>query len=87
MTRKFIWAMVWVGSAAGITWPEEKADPTVHILVDFNNDGKLDFAVNGPDEGVILVYLGDGKGGFLLLQSNRRSSTLRWLRSRRFERR
>jgi len=40
--------------------------PNRTILADFNNDRKLDCAVNGPDEGVILVYLGDGKGGFLL---------------------
>ena len=66
MTRKFIWAMVWVGSAPAITWPEEKADPTALVLADFNNDGKLDLAVNGPDEGVILIYLGNGKGGFML---------------------
>ena len=66
MTRKFIWAMVWVVSAPAITWPKEKADPTATILADFNNDGKLDLAVNGPDEGVILIYLGNGKGGFRL---------------------
>ena len=40
MTGKFIWAMVWVGSATAITWSEEKADPTALILADFNNDQK-----------------------------------------------
>ena len=39
-------------------------------MADFNNDRKLDLAVSGPDEGVILIYLGDGKGGFIFLQPN-----------------
>lgn len=38
--------------------------PSRLVLRDFNNDGALDIAVNGPDEGVALIYLGDNKGGF-----------------------
>src|SRR4030095_11494884 len=38
--------------------------PVRHLLRDFNNDGRLDIAVNGPDESVFLLYLGDGKGNF-----------------------
>jgi len=36
------------------------------VLGDFNNDRALDMAVNGPDENVCLIYLGDRKGGFIL---------------------
>jgi hypothetical protein len=39
-------------------------EPVRHLLRDFNNDGRLDIAVNGPDESVVLLYLGDGKGNF-----------------------
>jgi FG-GAP-like repeat len=34
------------------------------LLRDFNNDGRLDIAVNGPEDDVILLYFGDGKGNF-----------------------
>jgi hypothetical protein len=38
----------------------------VRLLVrDFNKDGRLDIAVNAPDEGAILLYFGDGQGGFV----------------------
>src|SRR6476659_1575462 len=40
--------------------------PNRLVLGDFNNDRALDMAVNGPDENVCLIYLGDHKGGFLL---------------------
>jgi hypothetical protein len=40
--------------------------PVRLVLADFNNDRALDMAVAGPDEGVILIYFGDGKGGFTL---------------------
>ena len=43
-----------------------EGEPTRLILSDFNNDNKPDIAVNGPDEGVILVYLNNGKGGFVV---------------------
>ena len=39
-------------------------EPTRLILSDFNNDGKPDIAVNAPDEGIMLIYLNNGKGGF-----------------------
>src|SRR5438874_629820 len=34
------------------------------LLRDFNNDGRLDILVNGPDDDVVLLYFGDGKGNF-----------------------
>src|SRR5262249_49695226 len=34
------------------------------VVRDFNNDGRLDLAMNSPDEGILQLYLGDGKGGF-----------------------
>jgi hypothetical protein len=39
-------------------------EPVRLLLRDFNNDGRLDIAVNGPDESAVLLYLGDGKGNF-----------------------
>jgi hypothetical protein len=39
-------------------------EPTRAILRDFNNDQKPDIAVNAPDEGIMLIYMNDGKGGF-----------------------
>jgi hypothetical protein len=41
-------------------------EPTRLILRDFNNDQKPDIAVNAPDEGLILIYLNDSKGGFIV---------------------
>ena len=41
-------------------------EPTRLILRDFNNDQKPDIAVNAPDEGLILIYLNDSKGGFVV---------------------
>jgi len=43
----------------------EEGGPNRALLADFNKDGNLDLAVNGPDEGVLLIYLGNGKGKFL----------------------
>src|SRR5882672_2030673 len=34
------------------------------LLRDFNNDGRLDIFVNGPDDDKVLLYFGDGKGNF-----------------------
>jgi hypothetical protein len=44
----------------------EEGGPNRALLADFNKDGNLDLAVNGPDEGVLLIYLGNGKGAFLV---------------------
>lgn len=41
-------------------------EPTRLILRDFNNDQKPDIAVNAPDEGLILIYLNNSKGGFIV---------------------
>ena len=38
--------------------------PARLLLRDFNNDGRLDIFVNGPDDDVCLLYFGDGKGNF-----------------------
>src|SRR4030095_5180440 len=38
--------------------------PVRLLLRDFNNDGRLDIFVNGPDDDVCLLYFGDGKGNF-----------------------
>ena len=40
-------------------------EPTRLILRDFNNDKRPDIAVNAPDEGVMLIYLNNGKGSFI----------------------
>src|SRR4030095_8820076 len=37
-------------------------EPVRLLLRDFNNDGRLDIAVNAPDEGSMLLYFGDGRG-------------------------
>jgi hypothetical protein len=39
-------------------------EPVRLLLRDFNNDGRFDIVVNGPDEDVALLYFGDGKGNF-----------------------
>ena len=39
-------------------------EPTRLVIGDFNNDRRPDIAMNGPDEGIMLVYLNDRKGGF-----------------------
>jgi hypothetical protein len=39
-------------------------EPVRLLLRDFNNDGKLDIAVNAPDEDAVVLYFGDGLGGF-----------------------
>jgi len=39
-------------------------EPVRLLLRDFNNDGKLDIAVNAPDDSKVVLYFGNGKGGF-----------------------
>src|SRR5262245_2847055 len=39
-------------------------EPVRLLLRDFNNDGRLDIAVNAPDDGSVLLFFGDGKGNF-----------------------
>ncbi|PYK37269.1 MAG: VCBS repeat-containing protein [Verrucomicrobia bacterium] len=39
-------------------------EPVRLLLRDFNNDGKLDLAVNAPQDDKIVLYFGDGKGNF-----------------------
>jgi FG-GAP-like repeat/FG-GAP repeat len=39
-------------------------EPVRFLLRDFNKDGRLDLAVNAPDEDAVIVYLGDGRGNF-----------------------
>ena len=39
-------------------------EPVRLLLRDFNNDGKLDIAVNAPDDDAVVLYFGDGFGGF-----------------------
>jgi hypothetical protein len=39
-------------------------EPNRLLLVDLNKDGKLDIVANGPDEGVLFIYLSFGNGNF-----------------------
>jgi|SRR5215469_11303299 len=39
-------------------------EPVRLLLRDFNNDGKLDIAVNAPQDNKINLYFGNGNGGF-----------------------
>lgn len=39
-------------------------EPVRLLLKDFNNDGRLDIAVNSPGDNKIQIYVGDGKGNF-----------------------
>ncbi len=39
-------------------------EPARLLLRDFNNDGRLDLAINAPSEGKVVLYFGDGKGNF-----------------------
>jgi hypothetical protein len=34
-------------------------------MKDFNNDGRLDMAINAPHDSKLVLYFGDGKGNFL----------------------
>jgi FG-GAP-like repeat len=56
-----------LGSFHVATPPSEidgEGGPERLLLRDFNNDGRLDIAVNGPDDDKLLLYFGDGKGNF-----------------------
>jgi FG-GAP-like repeat len=39
-------------------------EPGRLLLRDFNNDGKLDIAVDAPDDSKVVLYFGNGNGGF-----------------------
>jgi VCBS repeat protein len=56
-----------LGSFHVATPPSEidaDGEPVRLLLRDFNNDGRLDIVVNGPDDNVCLLYFGDGNGNF-----------------------
>src|SRR5438132_8573460 len=56
-----------LGSFHVATPPSEidgEGGPERLLLRDFNNDGRLDTLVNGPDDDKLLLYFGDGKGNF-----------------------
>ena len=51
----------------GFTFARElnaDGEPTRLYTADVNNDGNLDLIANGPQEGVVLTYLGKGNGNF-----------------------
>ena len=39
-------------------------EPVRFLLRDFNNDGRLDLAVNAPDDSKLILFFGDGQGNF-----------------------
>jgi hypothetical protein len=56
-----------VGSFHSASPPNEidgDGEPVRFLLRDFNKDGRLDLAVNAPDEDRVILYLGDGRGNF-----------------------
>jgi hypothetical protein len=64
-------AIVLLGDGAGAfhaaSPPNEidgEGEPRRCLLRDFNRDGRLDVAVSAPEENMIQLYFGDGKGNF-----------------------
>jgi hypothetical protein len=51
-------------SAAPPNEVDGDGEPTRFLLRDVNKDGRLDIAVGAPDEDKLLIYFGDGRGGF-----------------------
>jgi FG-GAP-like repeat len=51
-------------SAGPPTEIDGDGEPVRLLLRDFNNDGRLDIFVNGPDDDIVVLYFGDGKGNF-----------------------
>ncbi|MDQ3199523.1 MAG: VCBS repeat-containing protein [Verrucomicrobiota bacterium] len=43
---------------------EGDGEPVRLLMRDFNKDGRLDLATNAPDENKVILFLGDGRGGF-----------------------
>jgi hypothetical protein len=54
-------AFHWAGPPSEI---DGDGEPVRLLLRDFNNDGRLDIAVNAPDDSKVVLYFGDGKGNF-----------------------
>ncbi len=56
-----------LGAFHSISPPNEvdgDGEPVRFLLRDFNNDGRLDLAVNAPDDDKLILFFGDGKGNF-----------------------
>jgi len=56
-----------LGAFHSISPPSEidgDGEPTRFLLRDFNNDGRLDLAVNAPRDNKFILYFGDGNGNF-----------------------
>ena len=56
-----------LGAFHSVSPPNEidgDGEPVRLVLADFNKDGRLDIAMNAPEDDKILLYFGDGKGNF-----------------------
>jgi FG-GAP-like repeat len=56
-----------LGAFHSISPPNEvdgDGEPVRFLLRDFNSDGRLDLAVNAPDDSKLILFFGDGEGNF-----------------------